>query len=67
MSEKDWIRGPLWKDICQFLDISPEGGSNGALALYERVENLLGGAPFSPLTFSNQLTAYDSRVVELFD
>jgi hypothetical protein len=41
MSEKDWIRGPLWKDICQFLDISPEGGSNGALALYERVENLL--------------------------
>jgi hypothetical protein len=41
MSEKDWIRGPLWKEICQFLDLVPEGGNNGALALYERTENVL--------------------------
>jgi hypothetical protein len=41
MSEKDWICGPLWKEVCQFLDISVEGGNSGALVLYESVEALL--------------------------
>jgi len=41
MSAKGWIQGPLWEDICQFLDLAPEGGNIGALALYERVESLL--------------------------
>lgn len=33
MSEKDWVRGPLWKEIHPFLDYSPEPGNGGALAL----------------------------------
>jgi hypothetical protein len=41
MSEKYWICGLLWKEICQYLDISLGGDNNGALALYERVEGLL--------------------------
>jgi hypothetical protein len=41
MSEKDWICGPLWKEICRFVDISAEGGNNGALVVYEHLEDFL--------------------------
>lgn len=41
MSDSDWKAIPLWRELCCFLDTSPQSDAGQPLELYERLEDLI--------------------------